>query len=124
MSKRKTTHETEVAADEALQRGDVTPAEVMREKGLLSLTLVRTFGEGVHIGLLSHRIGMEAELLDCRRLWRGANTLNEVCLRGVDMKSFTRLSEPVPSVTLTTVTGVYPVSEAARVSLTTSRWLE
>ena len=114
-----------IAADEAEQRGGVTPAEVMRDKGLLQLVLVRTFGEGVHVGLLAFREGMECELLDCRRVWRwrGANTLNEVVLHGVSMTEFTRLSEPVPSVILTTVIGLYPVSEKARESLTVSRWL-
>ena len=125
MTTLKKTHNEAVAEDEAQQRGDVTPAEVMREKGLLPLTLVRTYGEGVHVGLLSSRNGMEVELLDCRRLWRwrGANTLQEAALRGVSMTEHTRLSEPLPSITLTTVIGLYPVQDAAKESLTRSRWL-
>lgn len=114
-----------IAADEAQDRG-VTTAQVMKEKGLLPLVLVRTIGAGVHVGLLARRDGMDVDLLDARRLWRwrGANTLNEVALHGVDMKSHTRLSEPVLSLSLPTAIEVIEVSESARASLTTSQWLD
>ena len=109
-----------VAEDEAAERG-TTPAEVLREKGLLPLVVVRTFGAGVHVGLCARREGMEVDLVDGRRLWRwrGANSLHEVALHGVD--DWSRLSEPT-SYTLTTAIEVLPVSDRARESLTRSRW--
>jgi len=86
------------------------------------LVLVRTFSAGVHIGLLAERTGKTLRLMDARRLWRwqGANSLSEVASRGVAIP-YTRLSEPV-EVVLMEATEIIPVSEAARASLTSSRW--
>lgn len=85
--------------------------------------IVRTYSAGVHIGELVSRKGTEVTLANARRLWRwrGANTLNEVALRGV-AQEYTRLSEPVPSIDLTQAIEVIPVSRGAVVSLTASRW--
>lgn len=87
------------------------------------LVVVRTYSEGVHIGILAERRGKVALLKDARRLWRwrNANTLHEVSLRGVDM-SYSRISEPVSEIVLTHVGEVLPVSDAALENLTTSRW--
>lgn len=87
------------------------------------LVVVRTYGAGVHVGILRARVGQVVELADARRLWRwsGANSLSEVATRGVDQE-YTRLSEPVPEIVLTQAMEVIPVQEAALPSLTTSRW--
>lgn len=87
------------------------------------LVVVRTYGAGVHVGVLRARVGQVVELTDARRLWRwrGANSLSEAATRGV-AQDFTRLSEPVPEIVLTQAMEVIPVQEAARSSLTTSRW--
>ena len=58
--------------------------------------IVRTYSAGVHFGYLVERNGREVSLERSRRIWRwrGANTLSEVALHGVD-KDYSRLSEPV-----------------------------
>lgn len=113
-----------VAADEAEERSILT-GEVLRERGLCPLVVVRSWDSGVHIGLLARydRSNGDVELFDARRLhrWRGANTLHEVALRGIDT-AHTRLSEPVRLIAVPGVCEVLPVAEAARESLTTSRW--
>lgn len=88
-----------------------------------TLVVVRTYGAGVHIGELVSHDGQVVVLRNARRLWRwrGANTLHEVANRGVSPE-YTRLSEVVESITLTTATEIIPATEAARASLTTSRW--
>ena len=103
----------------------LTTNEVLKERGLCPLVIVRTYGAGVHVGLLARIDGQEVELLDSRRLWRwqGANTLSEAALRGVS-DGYTRLSEPVPQTVLPTAIEVLPVAEAAAKSLTKSRWAQ
>ena len=58
--------------------------------------IVRTYSAGVHFGYLAGRDGREVSLERSRRIWRwrGANTLSEIALHGVD-KAYSRLSEPV-----------------------------
>ncbi len=87
------------------------------------LVLVRTYGAGVHVGRLVSQEGQQVELADARRLWRwrGANTLHEVAVKGV-AQEWTRLSEPIESITLFSALELLPVSAAAEPSLTTSRW--
>ncbi len=94
----------------------------MANKKTSKLVVVRTYGAGVHVGRLVSLKGQTAELTNARRLWRwrGANTLNEVALHGVDTE-YTRLSEPVQSITLTSVLEVIPASKSAGPSLTPSR---
>lgn len=89
------------------------------------LVVVRTYGAGVHIGKLVSQRGQEVVLADARRLWRwrGANTLHEVASKGVS-QDHTRISEPVPSISLLSALEVIPVASAAEASLTTSRWAQ
>lgn len=89
------------------------------------LVVVRTYGAGVHVGRLASQKGQEVTLTDARRLWRwrGANTLHEVAAKGVSTTEYTRISEPVPTITLLSALEVLPVSTAAAASLSESRWL-
>ena len=93
------------------------------KNGASKYVLVRTTGAGVHVGRLVSRDGDAVTLTDARRLWRwrGANTLHEVALRGVD-DTFTRLSEPVDEITVLGVHELVTLTEAARANLTRSRW--
>lgn len=88
------------------------------------IVILRTRDAGVHVGVLKDfdRASRSATLADARRLWRwrGANTINEVSLRGVD-QDYTRISEPVPEITVLDVCEVLPVAPEAAGSLTTSR---
>lgn len=61
-----------------------------------NIVLVRTYSAGVHFGELVDRKEKEVTLRGARRIWRwfGANTLNEIALRGVSSES--KVSEAAP----------------------------
>lgn len=84
--------------------------------------VVRTYSAGVHFGTLEMREGKEVVLSGARRLWRwfGANTLNEVAMRGVASNS--KVSEPVPQVVLTEAIEVITCSAEGRKALESSTW--
>lgn len=88
----------------------------------MEFVLVRTYSAGVHFGTLAKREGREVTLSGARRLWSwaGANTLNEVALRGVGDGS--RVSEPVPSILLLEAIEVIPCSLAAQANLVGQSW--
>jgi hypothetical protein len=85
--------------------------------------IVRSRNAGVHTGTLVAADGQNVTLADARRLWRwrGANTLNEVAVKGVS-SDWTRLSEPVPIIHITESCEIIPVEPAARPSLERSQW--
>lgn len=84
--------------------------------------LVRTYSAGVHIGTLESRTGQEVVLSNTRRIWswKGANTLHEISLRGV--ASGSRISEAIPTNTLTQAIEIIPCSDEARANLDSARW--
>lgn len=116
--------EKAVARDEAQVRS-LRTGEVLRERGLCPLVLIRTRDAGVHVGLLADYdpVAEVVTLLEGRRLWRwsGARTLHEVVTEGVAEES--RLSQPVDGYEVHAVAEVLPVSTMAAPSLTRSRWL-
>ena len=81
--------------------------------------LIRTFSAGVHIGTMESREGKEVVLTNARRLWswKGAFTLNAVAMSGVNRKE-SRISAPVPTITLTEVIEILPVAEGVDLSST------
>ena len=85
--------------------------------------IIRTFSAGVHFGVLEARNGKEVLLKDVRRIWRwrGANTLNEIALRGLD-KEYTRISESIPSNLLTETIEVIQMEEKSIDVLATIGW--
>lgn len=85
--------------------------------------IVRTHSAGVHFGKLVSQNGTIVVLADARRIWRwqGANTIHELSLRGASME-WTRISEPVASITLTEAIEVIPVTEEAKRNLEATRW--
>ena len=84
--------------------------------------VVRTYSAGVHVGELVQRDGKEVELANAKRIWswRGANTLHEIALHGVGSGS--RVSEPVPSITLLEAIEIIPCTEASEASLRAAGW--
>lgn len=88
-----------------------------------TFVVVRTYSAGVHVGTLAAADGKVVTLTDARRVWRwrGANTLNELATRGAD-DGYTRISEPVASITLTEAIEIIPATEAAARNLSRSRW--
>ena len=86
--------------------------------------VVRTFSAGVHVGELVSRNGQEVVLANASRVWRwrGANTLSELALHGASLTEHTRISEQVPSITLTQAIEIIE-AESARGNLSTPRWM-
>lgn len=83
----------------------------MAAKKAKNLVIVRTYSAGVHVGYLESHDGKCVMLSDACRIWRwrGANTLHELALRGPDRSQFSRISERVPSITLTEAIEIIPV---------------
>ena len=86
--------------------------------------VVRTYSAGVHFGTLEERNGKEAALSDARRLWRwfGANTLNEVATKGIDVTK-SKVSDAVPLIELTEVIEVVHCSAAGEAALRKATWV-
>ena len=84
--------------------------------------IVSTYSAGVHFGEVLDGNGKEVLLKDAKRIWRwnGANTLNEIALRGV--ASTSQISDAVPRILLTEAIEVIPCSEVAIVSLDGATW--
>ena len=76
--------------------------------------IIRTYSAGVHVGTLKWHEGKVVTLTNASRIWRwrGANTLNELALRG-PAQEYTRISERVPTITLTEAIELIPVSSDA-----------
>lgn len=87
--------------------------------------VVRTYSAGVHVGTVENQDGKVVTLSNARRVWRwrGANTLNELAVHGASTTAYTRISEPVESITLTEAIEVIPTTDEARNNLEQSRWL-
>lgn len=87
--------------------------------------IIRTYSAGVHCGTLIESSNTAVLLRDARRIyrWRGANTLNELSLRGA-AKEYTRISEPVEEITLTQAIEIIPCTQLAQDNLSESRWGE
>jgi hypothetical protein len=98
---------------EYVQKSAAQPVETGPE------VLIRTYSAGVHIGTLKSREGREVVLLNARRLysWQGAFTLNAVATQGVS-RSGSRISKPVPEITLLEAIEIIPV--ASNVDLSTT----
>ena len=86
--------------------------------------IVRCRDAGVHCGILKSVHGRQVELTDARRIWRwsGANTLNEVSLRG--SSGDTRIAEPVDDICLLEACEVIPCTKEGEKNLRRSRWSE
>lgn len=67
--------------------------------------IIRTQAAGVHVGEIVSRKGRTIKLRNAVRVWRwrGANTLHEMALHGIDSAAksgYTRVSEAVPEIVL------------------------
>lgn len=65
----------------------------------VKMHLVRSTA-GVFVGHIVHRDGAEVTMTLCSNIWRwrGANTLCEMAVAGVDRKEYTRISDRAPCV--------------------------
>ena len=90
--------------------------------------LVRTQNAGVHVGEKAADSGTDRIILGrAVRIWRwrGANTLHEVALNGVDSAAdseYTRVSEEVEMIELRGVIEVIPVTPAASDRIRSAGW--
>jgi hypothetical protein len=86
--------------------------------------LVHSTRYGVFCGYLIAKSGDEVVLGRCRKIfrWRGANTLREVALHGVDLKNRTRLSECVDEQFILDVGQIIPCKPEAVVILDQAVW--
>jgi hypothetical protein len=84
--------------------------------------IVRTYSAGIHAGVLLAQEGKQVTLGGARRIWRwyGANTLNEISLRGCESSS--RISEPVAELILTEAIEIIGTTPQAQENLSNSRW--
>ena len=88
-----------------------------------AFVLVRTRSAGIHCGILEEQNGIAAMLKNARRIWRwrGANTLNELSVKGAE-ENFTRISDPVDFILLTEALEIIPCTPKAEKNLRKSRW--
>lgn len=86
--------------------------------------LVRTHSAGVHFGTLVSQEGKQVVLKDARRIWRwrGANTLSEIALFGLNMQEYSRVSESVENIVLTEAIEIIPMSSEAYNKINKSFW--
>ena len=86
-----------------------------RELPLSDRVIVRCKNAGVHVGTLKSRDSQTLVLTRANRIWRwrGAFTLSEVAMHGVDRTQHTRIACEVPEIELTStdVCEVIPVAE-------------
>ncbi len=91
------------------------------------VVVVRTRNAGVHVGATDQLVTGDGvlTLTDARRVWRwrGANTLHELAMHGASMTEWTRISEPVPTISVVGVIEVIPCSPEGAANLAQSRWL-
>jgi hypothetical protein len=84
--------------------------------------VIRTYSAGVHVGVLYAHDNKMVTLHDARRIWYwdGANTLNEIALRGVGKGS--KVSEIVEQIVLTEAIEIIPTTSVAEASLREATW--
>lgn len=85
----------------------------------LPYCIVRTYSAGVFAGFLKERSGKEGTLLYARRIyyWSGAASLSELSQQGVSKPKECKFPQEVPSVLLTEIIEILPVSEKAKNSI-------
>ena len=98
--------------------------EVLKERDLCPLVLVRTRDAGVHVGYLADydRANRAVTFHTSWRIWRwrGANTLSEVAADGIDEES--AVARPVQGHEVLDVAEMMQVSTKAAATLTHPRW--
>lgn len=83
------------------------------------VVIARTYSAGVFLGTLVSRKGKEIVLKHARRLWYwdGAASLSQLSQEGVKRPDNCKFPMPVPSVLLTELIELLPVSKQAKASI-------
>ena len=92
----------------------VNGIEYVKKVKLSNRSVVRCRNAGVHVGTVVSRDANVLVLENANRIWRwrGANTLSEVAMKGVNLGEYTRIACELPRIELTAsdVCEVIPVS--------------
>lgn len=92
---------------------------------MIRFVILRTKEAGIHCGFVKEENldNQWVKLTQARRIWRwrGANTLHEMSLNGLD-NDYTRISEPVEKITILGVKEIIDCTDKASENLQQSRW--
>lgn len=113
------------AMDETIEINGVTYRRVGGNED--ARVVVRSRDAGVHVGTLIERTGDVVTLRDAVRIWRwrGANTLHEVAVAGIDSadeSSYTRVSQQIAEIVVLGVCEMLPCSAAAWTRISKAGW--
>lgn len=98
----------------------ITEMNPMAEKvDGLTYAMVRTYSAGVFAGYIKWRDGKEIELINARRIWSwdGAASLSQLAVDGTSKPSDCKFPKEVPSVILTEVIEIIPITAKAKKSI-------
>ena len=85
----------------------------------MDYVLIRTYSAGVHFGYLEKRDGKEVTLRQSRRIryWKGACSLSQIAVDGVNAPKDCKIAMEVDSITLTEAIEIIPMTDKAKFSL-------
>lgn len=77
--------------------------------------IIRTYRAGVFFAHIKNRIGIEAVLTDCRRIWYwdGAASLSQLATEGTSNPGNCKFTVTVPEMTVLGVIEIIPCSDSA-----------
>jgi len=100
-------------------RADAVPETITEELDNMPYRLVRTRSAGVFAAYVKERNGLEATLMQARRLWKwsGAASLSELAMHGVKNPEKCQFPCTVDNLVVTEVIELLPVTEKAKTSI-------
>jgi hypothetical protein len=111
--------ETLMIDDVKYVRKDSINKNKMAKVDGLDFVIIRTYSAGVHFGYLKSRTGKEVELVNSRRVWywKGANSLSQMAIDGVQSGDECKFAMTVNKIVLTEAIEIINCSEKARLNL-------
>lgn len=100
-------------------KANIGKLPVVDKKGL-TYCIVRTYSAGVFAGWFDTKTkGKEGTVFEARRLWHwdGANSLSELCMKGVGKPNNCKFPIAVPMVVLKEIIEVLPCTDVAKESI-------
>lgn len=97
-------------------KGSAAPSAPAVSVEGMKYCIIRTDRAGVFAGYVKERKGQEATILNARRLWywKGAATLSQLAMEGVEYPKECKFAMEVPEILLTDVIEVLPATAAAK----------
>lgn len=103
---------------------EYAPVQKMAEKTTgEKLVLIRSYGSGVHFGVLASKRdcpqGLEVTLTNSRRVhyWVGAASLSQMATEGIANAADSRVTVVVSEITISNVIEIIPLTDTAFVNL-------